>query len=642
MQCGTAYDPIPMTDQKPNRIVRLLKGSDFRMKNLTHAPILTLRSFCAASLVAVAGLCPLALADLPGALDRVPGNAAIVIGITNLEASSAQFEKLFTSIGIPMPDGDESTMEMGKKLLATPGLNKSGSLAMAIVADKAGKIVLREDGTEKPTAVVIVPVTDYAAFVKALGGEKSDGVMKIMVDGQDGFTKDLGGGYAALSMAPGLLETFEGKAGNKDAHAKLLGKNGSTVADGCDFLIIANVAQMQDELKAAATQLTDQAEQMSAMLPADQAKGMANNAKIGKMVMENFARDGSAGVLAFKFGEKGLSIDIGAQFKEGSEIAGFFAASGKASSFMSKVPNLPYYFAGAVDFSAPGIKKIVKNLAALTMETKTAEEKAAVGTLQQTMAAADSLNGGAIVLGASPSAMMGGGLFVNTVSYLSSNDAAGMVKSMGEATLASNGRKTGPVTTKATYKAGATEVNGVKVDTWSTSMEFDPNDPMSGQAQMMTGMIFGQGGLTGMNAVIDGGIVGVYSQNTPLMTTAIDAAKTGKNSLADDALLKDAQSSLPANRTIEGYIGVKPLMDAAIGFMSMMGGGPEIKVPDKMSPVALGGTTNDGGVAFRLFVPSDVIAGIANVMKQSNAAEEEEEVDMDGDEAKPAEKAPRF
>jgi hypothetical protein len=168
-------------------------------------------------------------------------------------------------------------------------------------------------------------------------------------------------------------------------------------------------------------------------------------------------------------------------------------------------------------------------------------------------------------------------------------------------------------------------------------MEFDPNDPMAAQAQMMTSMIFGQG-MNGMNATVDSGLISVYSQNTPLMNSAIEAAKSGKNALGDDALLKEARSHLPEDRTMEFYIGVKPLMDAAIGAMAMFGGGPEITVPAQLSPIAAGGTANNGGVTFRMFVPSDVIKGIAEVTKQMNAGEEDE--DMGGDDKKPAGDAP--
>lgn len=626
-------------------VVPVLKGLDSRMTYLTKARNSSVRFFCASSLVAAAGLCTPALAaDLPAALDRLPSTAAVVIGINNLEGASGKLEKFVKSMGLPENEGEDDPIQLSRKLLGTPGINKSGSLAIALVAGKDGKVVMSEDGGAVPTAVVIVPVSDYSAFVKAMGAEKAEGITTVTIDAETGFAKDIGGGYAALSMAPGLLETFEGKAGGHSALNTSLGKNGASVAEGADVIIIANVAYLQEQLKEASAKMAEQVQQVSAMVPGDQGKSMRDGVVMAQMVFNNFARDGSSGVLSFKFAEKGVSIDIGAQFKEGSEVAGFFAAPGKSDKFLSRVPNLPFYLAGSIDATAPGIKKIFKNLTTMSAAMVPEGDKGAAATLQATLAAADTLDGASFVLGASPAAMMGGGLFVNTAAYFAAKDGTALKSTLADAIKSADGRKSGPVTTKATYNVAAADVNGVKVDTWNSTMSFDPNDPMAGQGQMMMGMIFGQGGLSGMNAAVDGGVVSVYSQNTPLMTTAIDAAKTGKNGLGEDKLVKDSQSNLPPNRTFELFIGVKPLMDAGIGFMSMMGGGPEIKVPAQMSPIALGGTTNDGGVAFRLFFPSDVIAGIADVIKQSKAEEADEDADMDPDAEpkKDGEKAPRF
>ncbi|MCX5690267.1 MAG: hypothetical protein NTV94_10890 [Planctomycetota bacterium] len=349
----------------------------------------------AACLALFAGLAPIALADLPGALDRIPANAPIVIALRDMEGTNAKFTKFMESVGFPVPEGEENPMAITKKMLGTAGLNGHGSAAFAIIPGADGKVVMGEDGGE-PTVVAIVPVSDFAAFVKALGAEKADAVTTIKFDNEKGYAKDLGGGYAALSPTAGLLEKFEGKAGASAEHVKALGKNGGSVADSSDMVIIANIPFMQEQLKAAAAKMSEQAEQMAAMA-GEQGEGITRNVKIGKMVLNTFARDAQVGVLGFKFAEKGVSVDLGAQFKEGSEIAKFFAASGKASALLGKVPNLPFYFAGAMDMSAPGIKQIMKNLGVLQNEGKKPEEI----TASTFMNATEKVNGMAFVLGAS-------------------------------------------------------------------------------------------------------------------------------------------------------------------------------------------------------------------------------------------------
>src|SRR5262245_20128747 len=91
-------------------------------------------------LFALAGLNP-ALADVPGALDRVPSNAAVIITVRDMEQFRARAEDLAKSLNADMSKDDEKNpLNMTKKLLAVDGLDKHGSLALAIMPDKEGKV----------------------------------------------------------------------------------------------------------------------------------------------------------------------------------------------------------------------------------------------------------------------------------------------------------------------------------------------------------------------------------------------------------------------------------------------------------------------------------------------------------------------
>jgi hypothetical protein len=144
-----------------------------------------------------------------------------------------------------------------------------------------------------------------------------------------------------------------------------------------------------------------------------------------------------------------------------------------------------------------------------------------------------------------------------------------------------------------------------------------------------------------MIAPVESGVVMTMSKNTPLMTTAIEAAKSGKG-LADDAQIKEVQSHLPSGRMFEMYLGTKSIMETINGFMGMFGGGAEIKVPAKVSPIGMAAGVEGGGVDFRIFVPTDVIETVAAAIKEA------QQMDEGGDEDEPAgekpakESAPRF
>ena len=141
----------------------------------------------------------------------------------------------------------------------------------------------------------------------------------------------------------------------------------------------------------------------------------------------------------------------------------------------------------------------------------------------------------------------------------------------------------------------------------------------------------------GMVANTGNGVVMTMSQNTPLFTKAVEAAKSGKG-LSEDEGIKGVQAHLPANRVFEMYLGTKSIMDTINSAMAMFGGGAEIKVPAKISPVGMAASMEAGGVDIRLFVPIDVIKSVAEAVEAAKAGGEE----PDEAPAKSDTKPPRF
>lgn len=590
------------------------------------------RVVCASVLVALAGS---AMAEPPAVLDRVPQGAAIVVTLRNIEQAQSKL------LDIAKLVGQEEALAGGpmgeiEAISQTPGLNKSGSLAIAIMAGPDGMNLEDQDGP----VIIIAPVSDYAAFVKGLGGVSGPGLSEVKLDEQAGFVKDLGGGFAALSPKKDLLEAYSGKAGQSAEHAKSYGKTGAGIADRADVIIITNIPALQKQINQGIGQMKDQAKNATAMMGPQGAQAEAGLA-IFQTIAENWSRDGERAIVGLSKTDKGIAIDIASNFKQGSELSKFFMDSGKSAALVNKVPNQPFLFAGALDVSSPGLKQIGKNMGKMAADqAKAADGASSDLPMQQFVRSIENASGFSFCVGANPAAMMGGGLFTNTTYYIATSDPKTYISSAKAALAEANGKKQGPVTTKTSYESEAQDIKGIKADKWSSKMEFDPNDPMAMQAQMMTGMMFGPSGLGGYTAAVGDGVVSVMSPNTPLMEMAIDAAKTGKG-LGDEPSLKDVQSGLPGNRFMEFYVGSKSIFDSIGGFMAMMGGGQNFKTPEKLSPVAIAGTSEAGGVNFHIFVPSDVIQTVAEIAKTMQSPDEgEEEMDAPADE-KPA-KAPRF
>lgn len=577
----------------------------------------------AAACLAGAMFIPTALA-LPPATDRVPANAAMMIVVPSLERFEAGATQLQQTFGMEMDSGPFEGLAMAMGL---EGLNKAGSAALAIIPGPEGV----DFDSEVPPMVLVVPVTDYAKFVGALGGDPGAQVAEITIDPEEpkGYARNLGGGFAAMGPVRELVEGFKGETGQNAGHDRLIGATGKAVAESADVIFIANLALLEPKMREGMEEFRGQMEMVGMMAGQD----MGANLAVMDAVMGGILRDGQAGVIGFSATEAGMKLDLAAQFKEGSTAAGYFSAKGNTSGLLTRVPNQPVLFALALDTSAPGIKRIFRDMTDIT--TKLDPEAAeAAGMTAAMMKSIEKMDGMVFQWGASPAMM--GGMFVNALAYVKTTDAAGYTAAMKETMAAMNGKTIQGLTYQTSYKSAARDVGGVKADEWSLRMQADPNDPTAQQMQAMQMGLFGmEGGPSGYLAPAKDGLVMTYSKNSALLEQALTAAK-GSGGYGAEAGVKTVGAMLPGGRTVEGYIGVKSILDMVIGFAAMMGGGPvDMQVPADLPPVGIGGTTDGGGVRLAVFVPGQVIQTFKQFVEQMEGG---------GDDMAPPEKAgqPRF
>ncbi len=558
----------------------------------------------------VAAACALALAFIPAALaqtpalDRVPAGTPVIVSVPSLAKLDAGYAQILKTFEVEPDEGPLAEFNL-HEVMALDGLNKEGSLALAIMA--------RDEGAEdaaggEPPMVMVVPVSDYAKFVAAGGGDPKAPITEWTPEfagGEPAYCKNLGNGFAAVGPDQDLLESFTGATGNGPAHMKLVGANGRAVMDASLFTFIADIQANATKIKEALAETKQTLEQVAQM--GGQA-GVGPTIAMIDGLSETLTRDGSAGLMGFNAGASGVTLHLAGQFKEGSQTAGYFNAKGKAGALLERVPNQPYLFATAMDCAAPGLKQVFKNV--MNQYAKADPEGAkAMGLTGAFLKTVDTFDGMAFTMG-TPPAMMGGGLFTNTSAYVRTRDAAGYAAAIKEAMTSMNGKTIPPFTYQTSYKPGAKTVGGVSVDEWSMRMEADQNDPAAQQAAMGLMMIYGaEGGPSGFLAPADGGAVMTYSMNTQLLEQALGAAKGG--GLATDAGVKGVSGSLPTDRTIEGYVGVKSLLEMFMGMAAIMGGAaPELEIPPDLPPIGFGGTTTDGGVRLVVFAPTQVLTTI--------------------------------
>lgn len=537
-----------------------------------------------AALVVAAGslaLVSTASADVSTVLDRVPKDAAMVVGIPHLGQFRSAAEKLAETFSM-----DLESLPISLEALELPGLNTEGSAALATMIGAEAPA----EGEDAP-AVALVPVTDYAAFLASVGG-KGGGIAEIKLGEEAAFMKDLGGGYAAIAKDMKLLESFSGAPGNIKSHTERLAGVGSAAIDGAELFLLINVERARPVLE----------------------QGVARNAMEGgpaaqmgeaaDQFMRMFMDEATTGVFAMDMDAGGMGFDAAVQFKPESSMAGMLPAGGKASSMLAKMPKIPYLFALAMDSSFPAFKEI-------PMPTPELAEFMAKG------------DGMAMVLGNTP-AILGGAAFANTLMYMPSKDGAGLAKSMGKLITGMNEKAMEGSTSKllTTYKPEALTVAGTKVDEWSIRAQLDPADPNSEQLQQVVVGLFGfQGGPTGLLAPTSDGVVMTMAKNSQLMEQALSSAKGSGASLTADARTKGVADHLPKDRVMEGYVGMKDIFDLIMMVLPMSPvGAIEWEPPAELSPIGFATGAGKGGLHFGAYVPTDTMAAIKGFSDAVQAA----------------------
>lgn len=562
-----------------------------------------------------------ALADLPGALDRLPADSAIILGISSLSEMHADLTGLAQLLEIPeMQQG----MAMASMLLHAPGLDADGSVAVAILTDENGTINF--DGI--PDLVAILPIIDFEAFLGMVGGEVGDeigSVIAINFQGQEAFLRDLGRGYAALSTTEGMLDDLDGAGGSFEAIERRLGTVGTRIVGRSDIFVAVDLQVVSPYLQEGLVEIQD-AMEMAAQMAGDQAQSIEQVSAMAEAFVRVITEDGQMGIIGIELSDAGISFDLGAHFRAGSDTAKMLDARGNAGELLNHVPDGPYLFAIAIDTSDEGTKAIMRDLHEMGMKMN---PNADMFSFMDSGKMIEDQSGMAFVLG-NPPALMMGGLLTNTTQYTRCDDPDLILSMSREVIEKMDGMSAQGMNATTTYEAGALEIDGAAIDSWSIKFQVDPEHPQAQMMSMMMMMIFGApGGPSGYSAASEAGCVTTFSHNSALMSKALEAASTG-NGLGTSELMQRAGAHLPKDSFVEVYIGVDTVLEQVSSLMMMMGGGFEIEIPDDMTPLAMGIAASGGGIHGSLFVPAEVLKLAMNLATQAEGMGGDDETDEDG------------
>ncbi len=588
---------------------------------------------------------------VPPVLDRVPDNAMIVITAPSPDAVQKNIQAFVTATELPIPmipkiedllasGGITTGLDTGKSLAVVVFPPSAEKLAAAVAKDGAkgeGDAPDEDEGPED--VVVLVPTSNYDELMKNFeaggGAEKgADGMTKVgMPNGEDGFFRDVGSGYAAMSSNKDLLTKFEAKSGPAAIKGKL-GKSGTALADGFDVVAIVNmdaVRPLWPEIKKGIEKgMKEATEQMP--LPVEAPNPM--QMPVVNWLSDMLIKDSRSVALGLKTGSTGMNMDLAVSFNDGTQMHRMFSGKASAGTLLSKLPMSPWLFAGAMDLSNAETKAFLGEMAA-----KGADIANSLG-MKSGKKRIDASNGAAVVVGV-PVGGIFGGLLTSTVTYTATTDAAAYLAAQKEDLASLNGQKQEEgFSTESTFKPASTKVDGVDVDEYSVKFKVDPDSEAAAMAPQMLNAIFGPtGGPAGYIAKADGGVYQTFGRNSQLLSAAMKAGKDGEN-LGGDRMLAQVADGLPANRIAEGYIGTKGLLDLIVPAAAMFTGVqvPPDQIPDNLPPIGMSVSGAEGSARLSLFVPAPVIRTAAKI-GMSVAAQMEEGLGEDEMDAPKGDKA---
>ncbi len=542
-----------------------------------------------ASILASGILSTGAFAALPASLDRIPTDALAVVVSPSVDRLDKNAAALLTAIEMP-------AVTSPAQLLSVVGLSRgvdtTKPVAIALMAgDLAGDV---------PPAVLLLPVSDYAAVAQSLQADDTSGkIASGAAAGEPIYIKQVPGGFAAISPVRAVLERFSGDGGLLGAHEKNLGAMGVRVVESSDAALIANIPALAPLIGPGLEQF------QQGMLPMLAAQGglgagAMENSPID-MAMKNFLRDAKVGVLGLRASGMGLSATLSATFQPDSELARIFESGGNSAPLLGRLPDSPFLYAYAFDLSSATSRTLINNakeLRATAVEPGSDPEP----TMPGIMGLIDNLSGQSGMVMPNPAGLMGG-LLARGVYFYESPSPDAVID--GYRTILSdlNGRTVNGLSYSGVVKNDA-KVGDRQVVGYSLRAQAAPGS-MSASSM---GMIFGPaGGPSGFMGKAGGGVVVTTSPDQGLMVMAMDAAG-GAKALSGNRMLKQVQANLPEKRMFEAYISPRPILDQAMPFLAMMGQPiDQGAIPAELPPIGISISAEGGAMRVDTFVPAPVI-----------------------------------
>jgi hypothetical protein len=575
-------------------------------------------------------------------LQQVPADALVVIKFNKLKATSDKVAALANKLGLAQmnPDMADPLGKMQEEAGIKQGVDSAGDAAFVLLNNKMDE--------NKPPMLVLVPVTDYKAFLGNFADAKTEGDISTVHpknETNDVFVANWGK-YAALSPAKenlakkpdGLTPTALSakELDSKDVVAYVNMKTARTrilpeIANH-RAKILADIEKNMMQASAPRPPRARAGQPAPATRPAGEA-----NAKAQKMMpvirafvnraidtAEQLCRDADGASYGLAIDEAGIKTTGLLEFAAGSPSAARVAEfKNTDASFLAGLPTMKYLLLGGWQVDPKAMEKLVsdftdpiaKEFAALGEDGKAMQ--AYLDAMKKFFSASTGQGFGMLT----PSGNLGQDAVIQAA-YINRGDAKTLIDAQREIANSQQafmnmfqpGGGAG-IAMKTTYTANAKTVDGIPLNQMTTAFITPPGQPASpqvAQMQQMMGVMYGPGGINLLTGQINDKVaVTSMGISDEALKTLIASAKANDDKLSQSAALAATKKNLPQTRFAEMYVSLDQIAVTLASYAKAFGMPINFQVPPDLAPIGMTlGTEGGNALKGNGFIPAQTLQSL--------------------------------
>ena len=570
---------------------------------------------------------PPELEALPG-FDLIPSGSHLAVVIPDVARLRAKLALLNEKLDLDDAGMADVLEEFRRASGMRRGLLDEGPIVMSMSVSSSA--------SNRPPALWLMPVADYAKFVEDLGGNPADETPTLTTSwGQTIYCKE-SQGHAVLSARKRIVTGYQPRTAD-DGFAKSVGAFAARHLATSDAAIVVDVAAVRPVLESQLQAMMAMREEAGADAPGATSKvAAAAEETASAAVKDAFAgmlADTEMAALCLDINADGIGVTVLGKFHADSTMGAMFAQRGAASEgdLLTQFPVGDHLMAQSLDFTSFRIAKVLdavkaglverdlKWLADVIDSQVPVELFAKIKRASLVHYAPDQLSlmtragrpHGAVLIEADDAR----GFAAAVRAYVDSLDGTTLELPALPGASGKVDPDAPPVKVKivGVYTPRSQVVDGVPIDQFEVTYE-TPFALMSAVGPPASIALDAMREHKGFVAVVDQNVIVTLTDDDQLLKKMLTAVRQNRGLGKQPGLLKVSRN-LPADAAYRGYFNVADLLKSAAGGLSLFLpiSDQQTAAFDKVPPIGWSLVVDPQGAAKRLFLPMDLMRPVIPV-----------------------------